>query len=36
MTAERWKTLTDQLVEIGAIKEGSIDPATAFTTEYLK
>lgn len=36
MTAERWKTLTDQLVEIGAIKEGSIDPATAFTTEFLK
>jgi NitT/TauT family transport system substrate-binding protein len=36
MTAERWKTLTDQLVEIGAIKEGSVDPASAFTTEFLK
>lgn len=36
MTSKRWKTLTDQLIEIGAIKEGSVDPEAAFTTEFLR
>jgi NitT/TauT family transport system substrate-binding protein len=35
MTLERWQTLVAQLVEVGALKAGSVDPAAAFTTKYL-
>ena len=36
MTAERWKTLTSQLVEADVMKAGAVDPLRAFTTEFLR
>jgi NitT/TauT family transport system substrate-binding protein len=35
MSLERWQTLAAQLVEVGALKAGSVDPTAAFTTKYL-
>ena len=35
MTAERWKSLADQLVEVGAIKPDDAHPEQAFTMEFL-
>lgn len=35
MSPERWKTLAGQLVDIKAVKEGSVEPEKAFTTEFL-
>ena len=35
MTLERWKTLAEQLVEGGALKPDSADPAKAFDTSFL-
>lgn len=35
MSEERWKVLVDQLVEIGALKPGSVDPKSCYTTEFL-
>ena len=35
MTAERWQTLTDQMVEIGSIKPGAVVAGEAFTTRFL-
>lgn len=34
MTAERWTTLTEQLVEAEALKPGAVDPAKAFDTSF--
>ena len=34
MTAERWKTLTEQLADLDK-DFGKVDPSTAFTTEFL-
>ncbi len=34
MTAERWSTLTEQLVEGGALKAGAVDPAKAFDRSF--
>ena len=34
MTAERWKTLAEQLVEVRAIKPEDAHPEQAFTTEF--
>jgi NitT/TauT family transport system substrate-binding protein len=36
MTAERWKTLLGQLVEANVIAADAVDPARAFTTEFLR
>ena len=35
MTLERWKTLAEQLVEGGALKPDSVDPAKAFDASFL-
>jgi NitT/TauT family transport system substrate-binding protein len=35
MTAARWKTLVDQLVEVEVLKPNEVDPQRAFTTEFL-
>jgi NitT/TauT family transport system substrate-binding protein len=35
MTLERWQTLAGQLVEVGAMKTGAVDPHAAFTTQFL-
>lgn len=35
MSAERWQTLFDQLVEAEQLKPGEVDPAKAFTAEFL-
>lgn len=35
MTAERWATLHDQLVEVEALEAEAVDPRSAFTTDYL-
>jgi hypothetical protein len=35
MTAERWKTLAGQLVEADLLTAARVDPARAFTTEFL-
>ena len=35
MTAARWKTLSDQLVEVEVLKPGEVDPQRAFTTQFL-
>jgi NitT/TauT family transport system substrate-binding protein len=34
MTAERWKTLTEQLIEGGSLKPGTVDPAKAFDASF--
>lgn len=34
MTAERWATLAEQLVESGALKAGAVDPAKAFDASF--
>ncbi len=34
MTAERWQTLTEQLIEAEALKPGSVDPTKAFDTTF--
>ncbi len=34
MTAERWTTLAEQLVESGALKPGAVDPAKAFDGSF--
>ena len=34
MTAERWTTLAEQLVESGALKAGAVDPAKAFDSSF--
>lgn len=34
MTLERWRTLTEQLVEAEALKPGAVDPAKAFDTRF--
>ena len=34
MTAERWTTLAEQLVESGALKAGAVDPAKAFDNSF--
>ncbi len=34
MTAERWTTLVEQLVETGALKPGEVDPAKAFDGSF--
>ncbi len=34
MTAERWTTLAEQLVESGALKTGAADPAKAFDVRF--
>jgi NitT/TauT family transport system substrate-binding protein len=36
MTAERWKTLAGQLVEADLLTAARVDPARAFTTEFLE
>lgn len=36
MTLERWQTLTEQLVEAGALKPGAVNPAKAFDASFLK
>jgi NitT/TauT family transport system substrate-binding protein len=36
MTPNRWQDLADQLVEAGVIDKGSVDPAKAFTTQFLE
>jgi NitT/TauT family transport system substrate-binding protein len=35
MTAARWQTLVDQLVEIGSLKSGDVIASDAFTTKFL-
>ncbi len=35
MTLERWQTLADQLIEVGALKPDVVDPRAAFTTKFL-
>jgi NitT/TauT family transport system substrate-binding protein len=35
MTAARWKTLSDQLVQVDVLKPGEVDPQQAFTTQFL-
>jgi NitT/TauT family transport system substrate-binding protein len=35
MSAQRWQTLADQLVEIGSLAAGSVRPDEAFTTKFL-
>ncbi len=35
MTAERWQTLTRQMVECGLLEPGAVDPEQAFTTRFL-
>jgi NitT/TauT family transport system substrate-binding protein len=35
MTAERWKTLADQLVEADVVTAARVQPLRAFTTEFL-
>jgi len=35
MSAERWQTLADQLVEIDSLEAGAVRPEEAFTTEFL-
>ena len=35
MTAERWETLLAQLVDIGEIKRGAVNPRDAFTARFL-
>lgn len=35
MTAERWQTLADQLVEAEVLKPGAVDPAKAFDASFL-
>ena len=34
MTAQRWATLAEQLVESGALKAGAVDPAKAFDSSF--
>lgn len=36
MTSERWQTLAQQLVDIGAIDADAVDAFEAFTTEFLE
>jgi NitT/TauT family transport system substrate-binding protein len=36
MTLERWQTLADQLIEVGALKPETVDPRAAFTTKFLR
>ncbi|HEY4260049.1 MAG TPA: myristoyl transferase, partial [Schlesneria sp.] len=36
MTAERWQTLVDQMVEIGSLKADTVKAEEAFTTKFLK
>ena len=36
MTLERWATLSEQLVEAEAVDAGVLEPADAFTTEFLE
>jgi NitT/TauT family transport system substrate-binding protein len=35
MTPERWQTLAAQLVEVGAMKAGAVEPRDAYTTKFL-
>jgi hypothetical protein len=35
MSAERWQTLVDQLVEIDSLEAGKVRPEEAFTTKFL-
>jgi NitT/TauT family transport system substrate-binding protein len=35
MTAERWQTLAEQMVEAEAIDAGAVEPTDAFTTRFL-
>jgi NitT/TauT family transport system substrate-binding protein len=35
MTLERWRTLAEELVEIGAVKAEAVEPQAAFTTKFL-
>lgn len=35
LSADRWKTQVDQLVEIGKLKSGSVDSSSCFTTAFL-
>lgn len=34
MTAERWQTLAEQLVESGSLKPGAVDPVKAFRADF--
>jgi len=36
MTAERWKTLHQQLIDVKVIEPNTVDPMKAFTTSFLK
>lgn len=36
MTAERWKTLHEQMIDVEAIEKGAVDPMKAFTTKFLQ
>lgn len=35
MTLQRWRTLAEQLIEIGALSPAAVSPQTVFTTEFL-
>jgi len=35
MTADRWQTLAEQMVEVEVIESGAVDPGEAFTTQFL-
>ncbi|QDU39157.1 NMT1/THI5 like protein [Maioricimonas rarisocia] len=35
MTADRWQTMADQLIEVDAIEAGQVTPSEAFTLEFL-
>lgn len=36
MTLERWKTLVDQMVEVGAIEAGAVQAEQVFTNQFLE
>ncbi|MCP4783084.1 MAG: ABC transporter substrate-binding protein [Fuerstiella sp.] len=35
MELKRWRTLVEQIEQLGEIQEGAVDPATCFSTEFL-
>ena len=35
MTLQRWQTLMQQLVEVGAVEPAAVQPESVFTTDFL-
>ncbi len=35
MNPERWETLNQQMIDVGALEQNAVDPAKSFTTQFL-